>query len=72
MPFSAGVLVLVELGVVLAVLLVVRVAVAHRIPADAVPTVLRGRVAHTDRAMPWLLGGAVALVAVGVQLYLAG
>ncbi len=72
MPFSAGVLALVEVGIVLAVLLTVRVAVGHRLPADAVPGVLRGRVAHTDRAMPCCSAAPSALVVVGVQLYVAG
>jgi hypothetical protein len=59
---------LVQTGLLLATLVLVRIVLVRHLSADAVPPVLRGRVAASTRVCPWLLAAGLVITAAGLAL----
>jgi hypothetical protein len=61
---------LIQTGLLVAGLVVARVVLMRHLTPEAIPPVLRDRVAHVTRACPWLLGGGLTMTAAGLLLLL--
>jgi hypothetical protein len=59
---------LVQTGLLLASLVLLRTVLVRHLSADTIPPVLRARVAASTRVCPWLLGLALAMTAAGLVL----
>lgn len=62
---------LLQTGSLLMVVILGQVVALRHLPAEAIPDVLRGRVALSTRLRPWLLVVAMAMAATGLVLQFA-
>jgi len=69
-PAAALATSLIQTGLLLAGVLLGQMVAVRHLQTDAVPRVLRGRVATSTRIRPWLLVTAISMAAAGCILYL--
>lgn len=62
---------LLQTGMLIGVILLAQVVVMRHLSLETIPSVLRDRVALSNRLRPWLIGAAVAMAASGLILHLA-
>ncbi|MEP6814103.1 MAG: hypothetical protein ABI873_00980 [Marmoricola sp.] len=61
---------LLQAGVLVAGILIAQVFALRHLPVDAIPDVLRGRVALSNRLRPWLFVAALTMAVTGLLLHL--
>lgn len=61
---------LLQTGILLGIVLLGNVYVLRHLPAEVVPTILRGRIELANRMRPWLAVAALGLTVAGLVLQL--
>ena len=67
-PVAAALL---QLGILMAVVLIGNAVAARRLPDETVPLILRERITMCNRMRPWLSAAALVMTAAGLVLILS-
>lgn len=62
---------LLQTGMLIGVILLAQVVLMRHLSLETIPSVLRDRVALSNRLRPWLMSAAVAMAATGLILSMA-